>query len=351
MAERTVTGTILHPIGGAPWDGARVVFYLLTPFGAGSSSYPGDVLSTTTDAAGTFETALAVPNDVDAAARYRVLLPFASLPANAVEFNLAAGAPIDLAEVLAAALSEADPNSLLTLIDAHAAVIAQIGVLGHIKPDGTTITVDPDGTAHSPFDAALSIHEADSTNVHGIVDTGALILTSDARLSDARTPTAHASSHASAGSDPLSPAAIGAAPLGHTHAGIPQVIPIRAAYSTQTWASMPLALTEFNANTQGRVKCDLTSATQARLIVKLMGTIGAAGSEIRAQYSTDETNWFYLDNVSGPAAAINSANTTLVSSWINLASGAKADVFLRVVGVGGDGAASPSFGNINVQVR
>lgn len=35
--------------------------------------------------------------------------------------------------------------------------------------------------------------------------------TSDSRLTDARTPTAHAASHASAGSDPLSPASIGAA--------------------------------------------------------------------------------------------------------------------------------------------
>ncbi len=39
----------------------------------------------------------------------------------------------------------------------------------------------------------------------------------DSRLSDSRTPTAHASSHASAGSDPVSPAAIGAATSGHNH--------------------------------------------------------------------------------------------------------------------------------------
>lgn len=39
----------------------------------------------------------------------------------------------------------------------------------------------------------------------------------DSRLSDSRTPTAHASSHASGGADPVSPAAIGAATSGHTH--------------------------------------------------------------------------------------------------------------------------------------
>lgn len=40
----------------------------------------------------------------------------------------------------------------------------------------------------------------------------------DARNSNARTPIAHASSHASGGSDPVTPGAIGAATAGHTHA-------------------------------------------------------------------------------------------------------------------------------------
>jgi hypothetical protein len=44
------------------------------------------------------------------------------------------------------------------------------------------------------------------------------VQTDDARLADARTPTAHASTHATAGSDPLTPANIGAATADHTHA-------------------------------------------------------------------------------------------------------------------------------------
>ena len=39
--------------------------------------------------------------------------------------------------------------------------------------------------------AALAAHEADTTAVHGIADTAALVVTTDPRLSDARTPTAH----------------------------------------------------------------------------------------------------------------------------------------------------------------
>lgn len=64
---------------------------------------------------------------------------------------------------------------------------------------GHTHSYDPSGTAAS----AVAAHESDTTGVHGIADTSALVLTTDARLSDARTPTAHAASHASAGSDPI----------------------------------------------------------------------------------------------------------------------------------------------------
>lgn len=128
-------------------------------------------------------------------------------------------------------------------------------------------------------------------------------------------------------------------------------VPVRAAYSTQVWTTMPAALTEFNANTQGRTKADLTNATQARLLVHMMSTAGASGAELRGQYSTDASAWNYLDGATGPAAAINVASTTVAGAWVNLVAGAKADVFIRVVGINGDGIISPSFGNISIQVR
>jgi hypothetical protein len=49
----------------------------------------------------------------------------------------------------------------------------------------------------------LDAHTSASTSVHGISNTANLVYTSDSRLSDARTPTTHASSHGSAGSDPV----------------------------------------------------------------------------------------------------------------------------------------------------
>lgn len=58
-------------------------------------------------------------------------------------------------------------------------------------------------TATTTAAAALASHEADTTAIHGIANTANLVLTSDTRLSDARTPTAHAATHAPSGSDPL----------------------------------------------------------------------------------------------------------------------------------------------------
>jgi len=62
---------------------------------------------------------------------------------------------------------------------------------------------NPDFAVDMATQAELSAHTGSSTSVHGISNTASLVYTSDSRLSNARTPTTHASSHASAGSDPL----------------------------------------------------------------------------------------------------------------------------------------------------
>lgn len=49
----------------------------------------------------------------------------------------------------------------------------------------------------------LSNHLSNTVNVHGISNTSNLVYTNDSRLTDARTPTSHASTHGSAGSDPI----------------------------------------------------------------------------------------------------------------------------------------------------
>jgi hypothetical protein len=66
--------------------------------------------------------------------------------------------------------------------------------------NATTLQQNGSGVALS---SELTGHTSATTTVHGISDTANLVYTADARLSDARTPTAHASSHGSAGSDPV----------------------------------------------------------------------------------------------------------------------------------------------------
>jgi hypothetical protein len=50
-----------------------------------------------------------------------------------------------------------------------------------------------------------------------VADVSGAVADTDARLSDSRTPTSHASSHFSAGADPIAPSDIGAADASHTH--------------------------------------------------------------------------------------------------------------------------------------
>jgi hypothetical protein len=69
--------------------------------------------------------------------------------------------------------------------------------------DASGAAATAQSNAESYADSAVSTHSADTTAVHGIADTSALVVTSDSRLSDARTPTAHASSHESGGADAL----------------------------------------------------------------------------------------------------------------------------------------------------
>lgn len=61
-------------------------------------------------------------------------------------------------------------------------------------------TYDPAGTASG----LVSAHEADTTAVHGIANTANLIVEGDARLTNSRAPTAHASTHADGGADEIS---------------------------------------------------------------------------------------------------------------------------------------------------
>jgi hypothetical protein len=116
-----------------------------------------------------------------------------------------------------------------------------------------------------------------------------------------------------------------------------------------TWTDMPAALTEFEGATRTRQHVDLSGYLKARLVVNVV-TAGAANAKLRIQYSTDLTNWYYLDGVSEPSVNIGTA-VIQTSSWINLVDAAKTDVYLRIVGLDGDGTTDPRFASIILQVK
>jgi hypothetical protein len=122
-----------------------------------------------------------------------------------------------------------------------------------------------------------------------------------------------------------------------------------AGFGSPSWTNQPAALTELFGTTIGRLKANLTASAQVRLLANV-AQAGAATAALRVQYSTDQASWNSLDGSTGPAVNINTTGLK-VSSWVDLVAGANADVFLRVVGINGDGTADPDFGNMVLQVK
>jgi hypothetical protein len=61
------------------------------------------------------------------------------------------------------------------------------------------------------IDTRVDSHVNSTTGVHGIADTATLVSSTDARLTNSRTPTAHATTHATGGTDALTALQIGGA--------------------------------------------------------------------------------------------------------------------------------------------
>jgi hypothetical protein len=123
-----------------------------------------------------------------------------------------------------------------------------------------------------------------------------------------------------------------------------------------TWLSMPAAVTFFDNSTGFVTQADLTAYNQVRLIVNKQATAGAASSKIILRYQLTSGSPFtassYSDiGTSEVSVAVNVANNILVSSWINMATAAKDDVWVTIVGIDGDGTISPQFGNIYAEFR
>jgi hypothetical protein len=137
---------------------------------------------------------------------------------------------------------------------------------------------------------------------------------------------------------------------GNIMSGVPPIYRITfTSAGNFTLNNQASALQFFNNQTAYIARADLTGYRRVRLHVQKGGTAGAAASKIILRYRTTYSNTTtdYSDiGTSEVSVAINTSNTYLTTSWINLASAAKADVFVALMMSGGDGSLDPIVGNI-----
>jgi hypothetical protein len=200
MTTRTVTGSVVHPESSTPWVGALVRFRLSHPFTTLSGTYLVETITVTTNSDGDFSVDLAVPDT--GTAEYICFLPDRSV----FRFNLDAGPSIAIEELLD--IAAVPQNVVDAAIAAHEVADEQHTFL-HLRdtPDdydgqadkvlgvnsgetGLTFlmvaTEDALSVEETARIAADSAHAALTTTAHG-----GIVASSDARLSDARTPLTH----------------------------------------------------------------------------------------------------------------------------------------------------------------
>ena len=120
---------------------------------------------------------------------------------------------------------------------------------------------------------------------------------------------------------------------------------LNLASGANAWTNQPAGLTEFLGLTHHRLKAELTDCDRCRLVARV-STAGAAGATLKAQYSTDESAWSDLTG----AVAIDSTGTK-ATAWADVPAGARGDVFVRLVGSGGNGTADPVIGSVMLEAR
>ncbi|OGN99183.1 MAG: hypothetical protein A2Y89_03125 [Chloroflexi bacterium RBG_13_51_18] len=125
--------------------------------------------------------------------------------------------------------------------------------------------------------------------------------------------------------------------------GIP--ISIALGLNNTTWTNMPAAETEFAATYSTRTAIDVKHARLARLVTRL-NAAAAANAKLKLQYAVTEGGT-YTDLCS---VILGATTGVKVGGWTDVPAAAQKDVFIRVVGIDGDGVADPTFILINLQL-
>jgi len=133
----------------------------------------------------------------------------------------------------------------------------------------------------------------------------------------------------------------------------------RVAIHTNAGAGLTLtthpSTQQFLGNSSRNVQSiDLTGYTDCRLSIRVTTLSASANTpRLRLRYRTafSATVTDYSDAGTSEVSCSLAATGLIVSSWITIATSAKADVFLLVEQLGGDSSASPIVGSIAAEFR
>jgi hypothetical protein len=124
------------------------------------------------------------------------------------------------------------------------------------------------------------------------------------------------------------------------------------------WSNIPAALTFFAGQSRWVIPMDLSAKTDIRLRVMMGGSGGSTNAKIRVLYKTQASGYSttITDYVTVGSSEVQvtygtSTNALITTSWIPIIAGAKADVFIALAGIDGDGVADPGFLNIYLETR
>lgn len=125
------------------------------------------------------------------------------------------------------------------------------------------------------------------------------------------------------------------------------------AAAVSTFTNMPAADAFLFSSHRHVVLVDVTGMTYVRLKVNKQATAGAAGAKLILRYSPTFSTAVgnYVDiGINEVSVAIDVVNQYLDSDWIELDQTALGcgDIYIAVIGNGGNGTTDPTFGNIGV---